>query len=130
MNKIKHVAIFSPDPESTAKFYKEVFELEYAGPASRGGCYLTDGHINLAILKTRDKDDPMPPGFRTPTGIDHFGIQVDDLEATQAKLQEHGAKELPSHAPPGGGEFYYELRYQGPDEQVIDVTHNGWIGTD
>ena len=125
MNKLKHVAIFTPDPEKTAKFYQDVFDLEVAGPAGTG-FYLTDGHINLAILKARE-DKEGKPIF---SGIEHFGFQVDDVEETQRKLAEAGAGELPSHAPPGGGNFYYELKYSGPNQQVIDVSGNGWLGTD
>ena len=100
MNRIKHIAIFTPDPEKTANFYADVFGLEVAGPAGRGGIYLSDGYINLAILMARDLTADNPAGFQTPAGIDHFGFQVDDLEATQGKLAEYGAEELPSHAPP------------------------------
>ena len=128
MDRIRHIAIFTPDPEKTANFYVDVFGLEMAGPAGRGGFYLSDGHINLAILKSREMDADNPAGFHTPTGIDHFGFQVEDLEATQARLREYGAEELPSHAPPGGGAFYYELRYRGPYGSVVDVTANGWVG--
>ncbi len=129
MDRIKHMAIFTLDPEKTANFYVDVFGLERAGPAGRGGFYLSDGEINLAILKARDVNADNPAGFQTPAGIDHFGFQVGDLEATQARLAEYGAEELPSHAPPGGGEFYYECRYRGAGGQVVDVTENGWVGT-
>ena len=129
MDRIKHIAIFTADPEKTANFYVDVFGLEMAGPAGRGGFYLSDGEINLAILKARDVDADNPAGFQTPAGVDHFGFQVEDLEATQARLAEYGAEELPSHAPPGGGEFYYECRYRGAGGQVVDVTENGWVGT-
>ena len=125
MNKIKHIAIFTPDPEATAKFYQDVFDLEVAGPAG-SGFYLTDGHINLAILQSREDEKGNP----TPVGIDHFGFKVDDVEETQKKLDAVGSAELPSHAPPGGGAFYYELKYQGPDNQTVDVSGNGWVGTD
>jgi catechol 2,3-dioxygenase-like lactoylglutathione lyase family enzyme len=50
MARIKHIAIRTPDPEKTAAFYKEVFGLQEVGQAGRG-YYLSDGHINLAILK-------------------------------------------------------------------------------
>lgn len=129
MDRIKHIAIFTADPEKTANFYVDVFGLEMAGPAGRGGFYLSDGEINLAILKARDVNADNPAGFQTPAGIDHFGFKVEDLEATQARLAEYGAEELPSHAPPGGGEFYYECRYRGVGGQVVDVTENGWVGT-
>ena len=129
MDRIKHIAIFTADPEKTANFYVDVFGLEMAGPAGRGGFYLSDGEINLAILKARDVDADNPAGFQTPAGIDHFGFQVEDLEASQARLAEYGAEELPSHAPPGGGAFYYECRYRGAGGQVVGVTENGWVGT-
>ena len=129
MDRIKHIAIFTPDPEKTANFYKDVFGLEVASPAGRGGFYLSDGDINLAILKAREPDENNPDGFQTPTGIDHFGFQVDNLESTQAKLAQYGAEELPSPVPPGGGAFYYECRYRGPANQIVDVTENGWVGT-
>ena len=80
MNKLKHVAIFTPDPEKTARFYQDVFDLEVAGPAGTG-FYLTDGHINLAILKARE-DEEGKPIF---SGIEHFGFQVDDVEENAAQ---------------------------------------------
>ena len=54
MARIKHIAIRTPDPEKTAAFYKEVFGLKEVGQA-RAGCYLSDGYINLAILKSKDE---------------------------------------------------------------------------
>src|SRR3989442_13837305 len=54
MVKIKHIAIRTPDPEKTAAFYKDVFGLKEVGQA-RTGYYLSDGHINLAILKAREQ---------------------------------------------------------------------------
>ena len=54
MARIKHIAIRTPDPEKTAAFYKEVFGLEEVGLA-RAGVYLSDGYINLAILKSKDE---------------------------------------------------------------------------
>lgn len=124
MDKLRHIALFTDDPQATAKFYQEVFDLEVAGPAGGEGVYLTDGYINLAILHSSVR--MVGPDGRL--GFDHFGFKVDDLDATIKKLEAAGAPELPSHAPPGGGEFYYEVKYQGPSEQTIDITANGWVG--
>ena len=57
MAKIKHLAIRTTDIEKTVAFYKEVFDLKQVGLGIRG-VYLSDGHINLAILKPnrRNKD--------------------------------------------------------------------------
>jgi methylmalonyl-CoA/ethylmalonyl-CoA epimerase len=134
MAKIKHIAIRTPDPQKTAAFYKEVFGLEEVGPAG-AGCYLSDGHINLAILKSTDHgtgETPRDvPGY---AGIDHLGFLVDDVDQTCKKLEEAGAKAMMnrvdlSHAPTSGPRSYYEIKYRGPDGQVIDITETGWVGT-
>ena len=51
MAKIKHIAIRTVDVEKTSTFYKEVFGLHQVG-LGQNGVYLSDGHINLAILKS------------------------------------------------------------------------------
>ena len=121
MTRIRHIAIRTPDVEKTAAFYMDVFGLTEAGKAN-SGVYLTDGHINVAILRTLDAGDR--PGF---SGIDHFGFQVDDIDETCKKLQEQGSEELASRQPTNE-RSYYEIKYRGPDRQVIDVTHSGWLG--
>jgi len=135
MAKIKHIAIRTPDPEKTAAFYIKVFEMEEVGKA-RSGVYLSDGYINLAILKSTDQnggqsngDSPRDvPGY---AGIDHLGFVVDDVDATSKVLEGEGASAMGTldlgNAP--GGHSYYEVKYRGPDGQVIDITAAGWIGT-
>jgi catechol 2,3-dioxygenase-like lactoylglutathione lyase family enzyme len=123
MAKIKHIAIRTADPEKTAAFYQELFGLKKAG-LGRNGIYLTDGHINLAILKGGDK-----------LGIEHLGFQVEDVDGTLAKLEQLGGKSLtervnvtPKDA--AGPQSYYEIKCLGPDDQIIDVSGSGWVGTD
>jgi catechol 2,3-dioxygenase-like lactoylglutathione lyase family enzyme len=134
MARIKHIAIRTPDPEKTAAFYKEVFGLEEVGKAG-AGVYLSDGYINLAILKSSDRgtgESPRDiPGY---AGIDHLGFQVDNADETCKKLQAAGARAMMErvdlrHAPASGPRSYYEIKYRGPDSQVIDITESGWIGT-
>jgi len=134
MARIKHIAIRTPDPEKTAAFYKDVFGLKEVGQA-RAGCYLSDGYINLAILKSHDQDTGESPrdaaGY---AGIHHLGFMVDDVDAVCAKLEAAGARPKTtrtdlSHAPATGPRSYYEIKYVGPDNQEMDVTESGWIGT-
>jgi catechol 2,3-dioxygenase-like lactoylglutathione lyase family enzyme len=134
MAKIKHIAIRTPDPEKTATFYKQVFGLEEVGRA-RAGYYLSDGYINLAILQSNNQgtgESPRDvPGY---AGIDHLGFLVDDVDETCKKLEEAGAQatigrvEL-GRASADDSRSYYEIKYRGPDNQVIDITASGWIGT-
>ena len=132
MTRIKHIAIRTPDPEKTAAFYKEVFGLKEVGQA-RTGCYLSDGYINLAILKSRDEgtaENPRDvPGY---AGVHHFGFMVDDVDETCRKLEAAGAKAMTNrtdvrHAAAAGARSYYEIKYQGPNNQEFDVTETGWI---
>jgi predicted enzyme related to lactoylglutathione lyase len=123
MAKIKHIAIRTADPEKTAAFYQELFGLKKAG-LGRNGIYLTDGHINLAILKGGER-----------LGIEHLGFQVDDVDATLADLNRLGGKSLadrvnvtPTDA--SNPQSYYEIKCVGPDGQIIDVSGSGWVGTD
>src|SRR6266545_2346270 len=85
MTRIKHIAIRTPDPEKTAAFYKEVFGLKEVGQA-RTGCYLSDGYINLAVLKSRDEgtaESPRDePGY---AGVHHFGFMVDDVDGRASR---------------------------------------------
>ena len=127
MARIKHVAIRTMDPQKTAGFYQEVFGLKQAG-LGRNGVYLSDGHINLAILKCA-------PGKEGDVGIEHIGFQVDDVEGTLAKLSERGGKPLgervnvtPTDA--ASPQSYYELKCLGPDDQIMDISGTGWVGTD
>ena len=50
MGKIRHIALIVPDPEASAKFFEEALELKVVGRARRG-IYLSDGTINVALLK-------------------------------------------------------------------------------
>ena len=133
MPRIKHVAIRTPDPEKTAAFYKEVFGLREVGLAS-SGYYLSDGYINLAILKSADEgsgESPRDlPGY---AGIDHLGFQVEDVDETCRRLEAAGATARTGRVDlrPAAGAArgaYYERKYAGPDDQLIDVSGHGWVG--
>ena len=57
MPKLRHIAITTPDVEKTAKFYIEVFGMKEVGKINdpgTTGCFLTDGELNLAILKFKN----------------------------------------------------------------------------
>ena len=66
MAKIKHIAMSVPDPEATADFYVEAFDMKRCGttdsPLAKG-CYVTDGEIIVALLKY--KTDEWSP-YRIP----------------------------------------------------------------
>ena len=60
-----------------AKFYQEVFDLEIINREPRGAIYMSDGYLTVAILKNR--------GEAAPSGFNHFGFQVEDMEEIERK---------------------------------------------
>ena len=119
MARIRHVAIKCENQEKTADFYKRAFGLTevWRGPVRDDGnraVYLSDGHINLAILPER--------GGRE--GIDHFGFQVEDMERTLQTAGAAGAKGE-SEKKPRDGRFA-EMGVHDPAGTLVDVSTKGW----
>ncbi len=126
MSKLRHVALIVSDPERSARFYENAFGMTRCGTARRG-IYLTDGIMNLALLKQEgDKEKP---------GVFHFGMWVDDLDEAEKTIQEAGGSYLagrPDASLRSGqadkASSFYECKYRDPDGIVFDVTHTGWAG--
>jgi len=128
MAQIKHIAIRTHDVEKTAAFYKEAFGLEQVG-VGQSGIYLTDGHLNIAILNFR----AVVEGETMKLGVDHIGFQVDDVDAAVSRIKDLGGKSLNDRheaAPkdPAQPQSYFEVKCVGPEDQVIDVSNAGWVG--
>lgn len=129
MARIKHIAIRTRDVEGTAAFYKSAFGLEQVG-LGQNGIYLSDGFINIAILKFQRGQNGEPLRL----GLDHMGFQVDDVDATLANISACGGQRLMERGEvhrdddPSRPQSYYEVKCVGPDEQVIDVSSAGWVG--
>ncbi len=132
MAKIRHIALTTSDPDAVAAFYKEAFDLEEVRRSENGAVFLSDGYINLAILnhKTNEDADVGPNGPKYD-GIHHIGFQVDDLESASAKLEKVNGKRLQSRdavdaamGPQGPRNF--EMKWAGPNDVVIDISHTGW----
>ena len=72
MAKLRHIALIVPDPEESAKFFEAAFDLKRAGTARRG-IYLSDGVMNVALLKQEGNGSPAPATMLigpTPTPAD------------------------------------------------------------
>lgn len=135
MPRIKHIALTTKDPAKTAEFYKAAFGLKELRRSPNGAVFLTDGHINIAILNWKDERSA-DMGAHGPnfSGIHHFGFEVDDLDAACEKLetargQRLSAKDGVDAAMAGGGHANFEMKWSGPDGVVIDISHTGWEGT-
>ncbi len=128
MAEIRHIAIRTHDVEKTAAFYKEAFGLKQVG-VGQNGIYLTDGHLNIAILNFR----PVLAGESMKLGVDHVGFHVEDVDAGIARIKSLGGKILNdgnegTPGDPAQPQSYFEVKCVGPDDQVIDISSVGWVG--
>lgn len=111
-SKINHVAILSGNFALESRFYEAVFGMK-TSPRSRPtrAVSIGDGYVGMNI-------NPRRAG--RPARLDHFGIQVDDLEATvariQAKYPECEILKRPSTRP------FVELGNHDPDGNIFDLS--------
>jgi catechol 2,3-dioxygenase-like lactoylglutathione lyase family enzyme len=127
--KLRHIAMSVPDPWKTAEFYKHAFGLEVVGETNgelAEGVFMSDGVINIAILKFRNDETAQGMG-RDYVGLHHIGFWVDDAEETENRIKQAGGKWLMGEAHPEPGSFY-EVKFNDPNGVIFDISHNGWGG--
>jgi catechol 2,3-dioxygenase-like lactoylglutathione lyase family enzyme len=118
MAKIRHLAIKTKNPEKLASFYEDVFGMKRIRSERGGAIYMSDGYLTLALLKNR--------GEATPSGINHFGFQVNDIKDIEQKLTkfEEPLTQRPGNRP------YAEYRAMDPDGNLFDVSVHGYEETE
>jgi catechol 2,3-dioxygenase-like lactoylglutathione lyase family enzyme len=131
MARLRHIAVVVKDLERAAQFYEKAFELKRVGEEHidlGSAIYLSDGVINLALLKYKGETGS---GLKDPAsfvGAHHFGFQVEDLEEAKKRVEA------------AGGKFFFtlgetkedanfEVKYQDPDGVIFDISEKGWLGT-
>src|SRR5207237_9308508 len=95
MPRIKHIALTTKDPGTTAAFYKEAFRMQEIRRAPNGAVFLTDGYINLAILNWKtEKSADVGANGPNYSGIHHFGFEVENLDEAAASLERAAGQRL------------------------------------
>jgi len=120
MARIRHIAIATKDVDRLVKFYTTVFGLKIV-PGRGTGTYLSDGHINLAILPLEPERKTEGPYVKE--GIYHFGFQVDDVEALRPVSEQMGATSKIDKRPDNREA---EFRLYDPDGNPVDLSKHGW----
>ncbi len=138
MARIRHIALSTQDPDKTAKFYMDTFGLKQIGRIDNpntSGYYLSDGELNLAILKFKNDAVAGVERGKDWVGVHHFGFQVESLEEITERLAAAGAKprdDINRALGVGQSDHRYgnvEVKYTGPDGVTVDVSESGWVGT-
>ena len=128
---MRPVAICVSDLERAAKFYENVIDMKRVDDESLGtgsAIYMSDGVINLALLKFKSDRMASIEDSKNFVGTHHFGIQLDDLAEAQRKIEASGGT---FHFDFGTKEkANFEKKVRDPDGILFDISKNGWVGTD
>ena len=92
--RFEHIHLRSADPEKTAAWYEKMLGARVirSQPDGAPRVDLKLGGIDVFIFHCKPGDGtkaaPQTPYF----GLDHFGLQIDNLDATMAELKAKGCE--------------------------------------
>jgi lactoylglutathione lyase len=128
--RIRHIALVVKNLETTADFYQKALGLKRSemseGPTARR-IYLSDGHVNLALLQYKGETGS---GLKDPSsfvGVHHFGFQVDDLAKQQKAIEQAGGNFFFDLGHPDDDDF--ERKFTDPNGIIFDINRKGWVLT-
>ena len=122
--EFNHVHLKAADPEETVNWYVKAFNFKIISDTVRSygdrfiRCQTADGvAVNISGART---DEQMGGGDATVHwGIEHFGINVDDLDAELERLVDLGAELMEGPiVVPGGPKIAF---VKAPDDVRIEV---------
>jgi lactoylglutathione lyase len=116
-----HIHVFTSDPEGTAAYYERMFGAEVIRTTQQGKprIDLRLGGANIFILDvSQDPKVAAAPAHRH-RGLDHFGLEVQGVDAVCADLKAKGAKFTlePTTVRPGVRVAFIA----GPDDVSIEL---------
>lgn len=120
MARIRHLAILTEDVDKLVKFYTSMFGLKIVHGVGTA-TYLSDGHINLAIIPIGPEREIEGPQLRP--GINHFGFEVENVDTLREACNELNASSAIDKRPPNREA---EFRVLDPDGNPIDLSQHGW----
>jgi catechol 2,3-dioxygenase-like lactoylglutathione lyase family enzyme len=119
--RIEHVNVTVTDPARAAALMQALFgwRIRWQGPALGGGhtIHVGSDHDYLALYTGRgvaytDED------FAKGRPLNHIGVEVDDLDATEARVLAAGLKPF-SHGDYAPGRRFYFLDPDGIEYEVV-----------
>ncbi|HUL94003.1 MAG TPA: VOC family protein [Burkholderiales bacterium] len=125
MAKLRHLGIASADPWKTADFYIKAFGMRKIGEINpnhvgAAGVYLTDGVMNITIIKFKTDDYAGEDFGKDFVGLHHIGFEVEDHAKARAAIEAAGGK----YMWPGGLDHQ---KYRDVDNLIFEVTAQGFV---
>ena len=126
--KFNHVHIKSQNPEEVANWYVEAFQFEILSSVFRDSgdqfvrCKTKDGvAINISGARTNEVLPELGSGVHL--GIEHFGIEVDNMEKDLTRVETLGARVLegPNVNPASGMSIAFIGTPDGSRIEIMEI---------
>jgi catechol 2,3-dioxygenase-like lactoylglutathione lyase family enzyme len=119
--RIEHVNITVADPDRTSDLMAALFgwHVRWSGPGQNGGYYVHVGSDDHYVaLYTRGSPARVAEAFGKGKPLNHIGVEVDDLDAIEARVIAAGLRPF-SHADYDPGRRFYFLHPDGIEYEVV-----------
>ena len=118
--RLEHVNVTVSDPQKTADMICSLFDwkVRWNGPAKDSGtCFHVGGKDSYLAIYSKGGREKAGNSYNTPGALNHIGIVVDDLDATEERIKASGFV-THSHADYEPGRRFY---FNGPDDIEFEV---------
>lgn len=119
--KLEHVNITVPEPKASAAILCDIFgwHVRWEGAAKDNGftVHVGDDDSYLALYAPQKDLKPIGDTYSRIGGINHVGVVVDDIDATETRVKAAGYK-THNHADYEPGLRFY---FDGPDGIEFEV---------
>lgn len=119
--RIEHVNVTVADPERSAALMKALFDwrIRWSGASQNGGhtIHVGSGEHYVAFHTPGTAAQPAE-AFAKGRPLNHIGVEVDDLAATEARVVAAGLKPF-NHADYEPGRRFYFLDPDGIEYEIV-----------
>lgn len=117
--KIEHANVTVSDPHQTARMLIDIFDwrIRWEGPGMQTGYTVHVGSDDsyVALFSYGDTVPSSEISYKRQGGLNHIGIVVDDIGATEAKVKEAG------YTPGNHGDYEPGKRFYFHEENGIEI---------
>lgn len=119
--RLEHLNVTVSDPKETASILQDLFDwkVRWEGSAKDNGytVHIGEDDTYLALYSPNKTLKKIDNSYTTVSGLNHIGVVVDDLKATENRVINCGFKPH-NHADYEPGERFY---FDGPDGIEFEV---------
>ncbi|WP_291077149.1 VOC family protein [Hyphomonas sp.] len=109
--KFEHVNVTVRDPKKTASMLTKLFgwKVRWEGPSKYDGYTVHVGTDEdyIALYTLPRQDQPEEESYYRTGAVNHFGILVEDLDATEQKILDAGYRTHSHQTYDPGSRFYF-----------------------